>query len=288
MLEQKRLGVRGVADPGLDGRPSVIWPRSIGRAGSAKGCVLRRPDESALRGHIVPIDLFRVLLFDARGSGKSGDNPPFTHDQWVADVDALREWAGVETFVMAGGSYGGFIAMEYVVRHPDRVMALVLRDTSPDHEHNDMAIKNARESERVDVDEDRLMRMTEGRIHDNEDFRTSWREILPLYDFDFDPAELEQRVDSVDYHYATHNAAFSENLHHYDLKPRLGEITCPTLVTVGRTDWITPVACSERIAELIPNAKLVVFEKSGHSPPSDEPELFQSTVRDFLMTHALP
>lgn len=232
-------------------------------------------------------DLFRVLVFDARGSGESGDAPPFTHAQWVADVDALRDWAGTETCVMAGGSYGGFIAMEYALCHPDRVRALVLRDTSADHEHNDLAITNALKSDRVTVDEERLMRMMEGRIRDNEDFRDSWRELLPLYDFDFDPAELDDRVNSVDYHYATHNAAFSQNLHHYDLKPRLGEVTSPTLVTVGRADWITPVSCSEQIADLIPNAHLVVFEKSGHSPPREEPELFQRTVREFLVKHAL-
>lgn len=233
-------------------------------------------------------DLFRVLVFDARGSGKSGDVPPFTHEQWVADVDALREWAGAETFVMAGGSYGGFVSMEYAIRHPERLRALVLRDTSADHAHNDLAIANARASDRVDVDEDKLMRIMEGRIRDNDDFSDCWRELLPLYDFDFDPATLDARVNSVDYHYATHNAAFSENLVHYDLKPQLSDVTCPTLVTVGRTDWITPVACSERIAELIPDAQLAVFEESGHSPPSDEPELFQQTVRDFLSAHALP
>lgn len=233
-------------------------------------------------------DSFRVLIFDARGSGKSGDTPPFTHEQWVADVDALREWAGAETFVMAGGSYGGFVAMEYAVRHPNRLRALVLRDTSADHAHNDLALTNARTSDRVNIDEDKLMRMMEGRIRDNEDFRDCWREMLPLYDFNFDPSTLQVRVDSVDYHYATHNAAFSENLHRYDLKTALPDVTCPTLVTVGRTDWITPVACSETIAELIPEAQLVVFERSGHSPPTDEPELFQRTVRDFLRQHVRP
>ena len=55
---------------------------------------------------------------------------------------------------------------------------------------------------------------------------------------------------------------------------------CLTLITVGRHDWVTPV--SEIIAPLIPDSQLVIFEKSGHSPPSDEPELFQRVVRDFL------
>jgi proline iminopeptidase len=53
-------------------------------------------------------------------------------------------------------------------------------------------------------------------------------------------------------------------------------------VTVGRDDWITPVACSETIASLIPDARLVVFEKSGHSPQIEEAEAFQELVRGFL------
>ncbi|MEO7235206.1 MAG: alpha/beta hydrolase, partial [Lapillicoccus sp.] len=54
-------------------------------------------------------DTFRVVVFDARGSGQSEGNGPFTHEQWAADVEGLREWVGAERFIMAGGSYGGFI-----------------------------------------------------------------------------------------------------------------------------------------------------------------------------------
>jgi pimeloyl-ACP methyl ester carboxylesterase len=39
---------------------------------------------------------------------------------------------------------------------------------------------------------------------------------------------------------------------------------------------------SQTIAALIPDSQLVIFEKSGHSPPSDEPDLFRHIVRDFL------
>ena len=57
-------------------------------------------------------DEFRVVVFDARGCGRSEGKPPFSHAQWAADVDALRQWLEAEQIVVAGGSYGGFIAME--------------------------------------------------------------------------------------------------------------------------------------------------------------------------------
>lgn len=232
-------------------------------------------------------DEYRVLVFDARGSGESGGTPPFTHEQWAADVDGLREWAGAERIVMAGGSYGGFIAMEYALRYPTRVAALVLRDTAATADLQEAAIRNALSSSRVHVDPEKLDRIMSGTIRDDDDFRDCWREILPLYDHDYDAERVEDLVQRTPYRFATHNFAFSVNQRTYDLTARLADIACPTLVTVGRHDWITPVECSEVIAQGIPDARLVVFEKSGHSPQVEEADLWLETVRNFL-AEALP
>lgn len=227
-------------------------------------------------------DTYRIVVFDARGSGESEGRPPFTHEQWAADVEGLREWIGAEQIIMAGGSYGGFISMEYAIRYPDRVLAMVLRDTSADHENEKAARFNALNSTRVTVDVEKLDRINNGLVRDNNDLRDCWREILPLYDHHYDPAKVEEKVQATTYRYETHNYAFVVNQPKYDIKAQLPAITCPTLVTVGRDDWITPVASSETIASLIPNAQLVVFEKSGHSPQIEERELWLQTVREFL------
>ncbi|MFC4008721.1 alpha/beta fold hydrolase [Nonomuraea purpurea] len=227
-------------------------------------------------------DAYRVVVFDARGSGRSGQNGPFTHEQWVADVEGLREWLGAERIVIAGGSYGGFIAMEYAARHPARVSAVVLRDTSADNANQELATRNAAASSRVRIDPAKLERIMSGTVRDDADLKDCWREILPLYDHDYDPAKVEQRVAATPYHYRTHNHAFAVNQPNYDIKHLLPGITAPVLVTVGRHDWITPVECSQTIARLIPRAELRVFEKSGHSPQVEEAELWEATVRDFL------
>lgn len=227
-------------------------------------------------------DTFRVIVYDARGSGASEGKLPYSHEQWAADVDAVREWAGAEQIVMAGGSYGGFIAMEYAIRYPDRVRALVLRDTSPDHDNEETALQNALSSSRADIDREKLDRIFEGTVRDDDDLRDCWREILPLYDYDYDPAKVEERVVSTPYRYQAHNYAFAVNQPNYDIKAQLPGITCPTLVTVGRYDWITPVEASERIVSSIPDARLVVFEKSGHSPQIEEADEWRRVVRAFL------
>lgn len=118
-------------------------------------------------------DTYRVIVFDARGSGQSEGNGTFSHEQWAADIDGLREWAGAEQIIMAGGSYGGFMAMEYAIRYPDRVRALVLRDTSPDNSNEEMALANALANARVEIDREKLDRIFAGTVHDDADLRTA-------------------------------------------------------------------------------------------------------------------
>jgi proline iminopeptidase len=158
----------------------------------------------------------------------------------------------------------------------------VLRDTAADNANQELALRNALSSARVEIDRVKLDRIMSGAVRDDDDLRDCWAEILPLYDHDLDWAKVRQRVADTPYRYATHNFAFSVNQPNYDIKPLLPGISCPTLVTVGRHDWITPVSCSETIAALIPDARLVVFEHSGHSPQIEEAERFQQVVREFL------
>ena len=68
----------------------------------------------------------------------------------------------------------------------------------------------------------------------------------------------------------------------YDLKDALPAVTAPTLVTVGRTDWVTPPSSAQTIASLIPGARLEIFERSGHSPFLEEPKRFAYVLKDFL------
>ncbi len=152
-------------------------------------------------------DTYRVVVFDARGSGQSEGNGTFSHEQWAADIDALRQWAGAERIVMAGGSYGGFMAMEYATRYPDRVRALVLRDTSPDNSNEEKALANALANTRVKIDRVKLDRIFAGKVRDDDDLRDCWREILPLYDFHYDPAAVEAKVAATPYRYEAHNYA---------------------------------------------------------------------------------
>ncbi|HEV7234660.1 MAG TPA: alpha/beta hydrolase, partial [Ktedonobacteraceae bacterium] len=69
----------------------------------------------------------------------------------------------------------------------------------------------------------------------------------------------------------------------FNVLARLSEITVPTLVMVGKDDWITPpTQAAERLHAGLPNSQLVRFENSGHFPFIEENEKFVATVRDWI------
>jgi len=81
------------------------------------------------------------------------------------------------------------------------------------------------------------------------------------------------------------NRAFAPDgfLRRFDLRGELGSISAPTLVLAGRHDWICPPEFSVEIARLIPGADLRVFERSGHSIRSDEPDAMVDAILGFLV-----
>jgi proline iminopeptidase len=226
----------------------------------------------------------QLVLYDLRGCGQSGEAPDdsYSHGDFVADLDALRAHLGVERMALLGTSYGGFIALEYALRHQDRLSHLILVDTAPSHDHHDRAVENALHSGLPGIDSLMLDQLFSGRIRDDDHFRTAYAAIQPLYRVTPNPEADAERLAAIVFRYRTHNFAFARNLPGYDLRPRLHEIYVPTLVLCGRHDWITPLDQSEYMARHIPGAQLLVFDHSGHGPMSEENEAFLAAVRGFL------
>lgn len=231
-------------------------------------------------------DTFRLISFDQRGNGESEGREPYSHEQFVADLEGLRQKLNLGRIVLLGGSYGGFIALEYALRHPENLHALILRDTAASNKYQYTAKQRALASG-FPMDAKRLDRLFAGRLTSDEDFRESFAMIQPLYTVRHDPEEEARRLAAIPFRYQTHNWAFSRNQPNYDLTARLPEIKVPVLITVGRHDWITPLEASQELHRLLPNSQLVIFENSGHSPHVEEQERYLQVVRDFLK-HLVP
>lgn len=232
-------------------------------------------------------DSFRLLSYDQRGSGESEGAEPYSHAQFVSDLEALRQDLQLGKMVLLGGSYGGFIALEYALTYPQNLHALILRDTAASNRFQGTSKEKAMASG-FPMNEVTLDRLFSGEVRDDQDFRDSYAMIQPLYTVERDPEKEAAQLARIPFRYQTHNWAFSRNQPGYDLVSRLPELTVPVLVTVGRHDWITPLEASEELAAGLPNSELVIFEHSGHSPQSEERELYLKTVRSFLARHLSP
>ena len=228
-------------------------------------------------------DEFRLVFYDARGSGRSEDAPPYTHEQWVADADQLTRQLGIETFALLGHSYGGIVAQEYALRHGDRLRQLILVDTTPSTVENEEAIARALAAQLPGIEEGWLRKLFEGRVDSDAEMRQMWELLLPLYfEGPFDPDLPRQKAEQTYFHFATHNYAFSVNNPAYDVRDRLRSVNVPTLVICGGNDWITPLKLSEDIVSRIPDCRLEVFAHSGHMPMLEESERFLAVLRSFL------
>lgn len=233
---------------------------------------------------------------DYRGCGRSSLTPPYTNEQFAADVEALRDELELGDVVLVGGSYGGFITQQFAVDHPEHLRAFVLRDTAATPEYDRKARGIARErlpevkSRNIDVPhitEKELDRVMDGNVRSDQEFRRLFHGMLPLYTpslDEFDAEGASGQIGDLHFHHETHNQMFSEAFPKMDYTDDLPDVEVPALVTVGQHDWITPPEASEEIAGLLPNARLEIFEESGHNPHFDQRKAYMATVDEFLET----
>lgn len=104
------------------GRPDGI-PVLVLHGGPGGGC------SPAMRRYFDP-NVYRVVLFDQRGCGRSVPHASVDHNTtWdlVHDIEKIRKSLGIERFILFGGSWGATLALIYAITHPQHVSRLVLR-----------------------------------------------------------------------------------------------------------------------------------------------------------------
>ena len=246
-------------------------------------------DHSYFQPWLDPLETsFQMIYPDLRGNGRSASVPDaeFTLDKMVDDLDALRVAMGIKQWAVLGHSYGGFVAQAYALKYPDAVTDLILANTSPapafiPQDASKLlltAMMNPQIGEAFGM-LGKIAAKTEPEGGD-EQFKALWRVVLPAY-FATPPSEASIADDKAVYreHAFVLGAQLTVG---FDTRPSLSKLTMPALVLVGRRDAILPLNHSEMLSQLIPKAKLVVFDRSGHFPFIEERERFVAAVRAFL------
>ncbi len=219
-----------------------------------------------------------VVFYDHFGNGRSGrpeDFADLTFDRLTSDAAALMSALGHETFTLVGHSYGSFVAQEFAARHGDRLDGLVLVDAVPAFDYQPTV--SGSETQMA-----AFGKLFSQPMADDADWRDAWNTVVEMYFHKWDPdvgADLDARTV---YEHRAWNAG-GGLLGSYNVVEALPKVAAPALVMAGAHDGITPPEPgAERIAALLPNAELKIFEGSGHYPFIEEEEAFFDALRGWL------
>ena len=249
-------------------------------------------------------EFYRIILFDQRGSGKSTPRACLeNNDTWhiIEDIEKIREKLNIDKWLVFGGSWGSTLSLCYAIKHPERVLGLVLRGiflgrrediewiyevggVSNFHpESFERYISIIPEEERKDIIGAYYKRLTSEDKETREVAAKEWSmwegSLVTLHP---DP-NLEQSFGEINYaismatiecHFWMNNMFWDDDnwlLNHVDVIKDI-----PTWIVHGRYDVdCRPIGAYE-LNKKLNNCKLE-FTVSGHS--SGEPEIIDSLVR---------
>lgn len=221
---------------------------------------------------------YRVITPDQRGFGGTplrGDPASLgrpTLDIPAADLFRTLDRLEVDKVVLGGVSMGGYVAMAFLRKHPERVRALILADT-----------KATADSEEAATNRLRLA----AAVEESRSSEPLLEEVMPKLLGSTTVAKRPEVVDAVragirqasPAAIAWAQRAMAARPDSIDLLAGSG---IPALVVVGEEDQLTTVGDAEALAAAMPEARIVTLAGAGHLSPMEDPTAFNNAVSAFL------
>jgi proline-specific peptidase len=201
---------------------------------------------------------------------------------------------GLEQVHLLGQSWGGWLAIEYMLSHPQGVVGLILASTSASLRQFIAETSRLKAGLPLEIYQT-LKRYEAMRDYHHPAYEAAVLEFYKRHVCRLDPwpEPLLRTITNLNGNavYETMNGPNEfiviGNLKAWDRTDRLGEISVPTLVTVGRYDELTP-SCAETLHRGIPNSRIVIFEQSAHLAHLEEPDKYRQVVADFMVDTETP
>jgi 3-oxoadipate enol-lactonase len=211
---------------------------------------------------------FVIVRYDKRGHGRSDCPPgPYSIHDHADDLAALLIHLNLPQVLLIGISVGGMIALDYALRNPQHVRALVLCDTGAKIGTIDLwnaRIEAVRKNGLVAVADSVVARWF------TPDFAVLHPEAFREYH------DMLVRTPAVGY------AATCEALRDADLRVSVASIETQALVLCGAEDAATSPQLARELAESLPNARLEIIEQAAHLPCIEQPDVMAAKIKDFL------
>lgn len=213
---------------------------------------------------------YRTIAVDLRGHGASpAPSGSISIALLAADVARLLRRLDAPPAHLLGISLGGAVALQLALDFPELVRSLVLVNTAARF----------------------ISTSWQQRL-------TGLRRVAGVYLYGMDrvaegvamrlfprPEQDALRRETVERLGRNNLAAYRATLWaiaRFDVRARLHEIACPTLIVAGDEDTTVPLASKRLLAQRIPHSRLVIIARSGHATPVDQPEAFNRIVVQFL------
>ena len=217
----------------------------------------------------------RFITWDARCHGDTENTAdPFSYWDLADDLKGLLDHLEIERAMIGGMSQGGFVALRFALKYPERVSALALIGTQAGIEEPDkvaiyQAMLDVWESDGLN---DQLARTIAAIILGN-DWRGSEKWIAKWHQ---KPRSLLRQ-------------AFQTLVSRDDIHSRLGEITAPTLVVHGTADAAIDLEKAQRLCSELANCRqMVAIDGGGHASNLTHPKLVNLALQQFLTGLELP
>lgn len=215
---------------------------------------------------------YRLIAFDIRGFGNSKDEETtLSIDGFADDLLNFMDNLSIDKAVLCGLSMGGYIALNAIMRYPDRFSALVLcdtqcvADTALEKEKRNATIEEIKASGAAGFNEGFIKK-----VFHKDSLKNKKELVKQLKDIVIanSPHSICRGLKAL----ATRTETCSA----------LSSIKIPTLVICGREDEVTPLAKSEYLHENIRRSILKVVDEAGHVSNLEQPAAFNKHLRDFL------
>jgi pimeloyl-ACP methyl ester carboxylesterase len=202
---------------------------------------------------------------------------------FVADLERLRVHLGVDHFALAGHSHGGFVALHYALRHPDRVNRLLLMSAQLTGIPSDYAEPSVSRDEPVPAeiaDALRYLASVGGldalfRLNSDAEATEFLARILPLYFRDpRTMSPLLAALNGLSLPCRVLQAVTASDEQYPLSLQEVGALVMPTVLTSGRHDRFVAMGHVQTVARAMRGSTHLVFDESGHFPWLEEPELF--------------
>jgi proline iminopeptidase len=235
---------------------------------------------------------YRVVAYDQLGCGasdKPSDPTLWTIERYAAEVEAVRQALGLSRIHLLGQSWGGWLSIEYAVTYPLNLKTIILENTCGDMPHLVSQLDQLRAALGPETVAMMQQHGAEGSEHPEYQAAITilnYRHVCRLREW---PAPLRRSIEGWNqeiyrFMQGPNEFVYTGNLKDWNRIPDMPRITAPALITVGKYDELGP-ACALRMKHALPNAELVVFPNSSHTPFYEEPEAYNAVLLDFLGRH---